>query len=80
MKPYDEIDVHCDGSVEGDRLKRNMIQNGLKIIFHPSVFYKLINELCIFLECYRDLLSDAKTYLQLYLALEAKHHKKYEVM
>ena len=45
MKPYDKVDVHYNGSVEGGRLKRDIIQNGLKVIFHPPVLYKLINDL-----------------------------------
>ena len=81
MKPYDEVDVHRDGGVEGGRLKRDMIQNGLKVIFHTPVLHKLINNLCIFFqERYRDLISDALAFPQLYFALEAKHHKKCEVM
>ena len=45
MKPYDEVDVHRDGGVEGGRLKRDMIQNGLKVIFHPPALHKLIDDL-----------------------------------
>ena len=45
MKPYDEVDVHRNGGVEGGRLKGYMIQNGLKVIFHPSVLHKLIDDL-----------------------------------
>ena len=45
MKPYDEVDVHRDGGVEGGRLKGYMIQNGLKVIFHPLTLHKLIDDL-----------------------------------
>jgi len=48
MKPYDEVDVHRDRGVEGGRLKRDMIQNGLKVIFHLPALHKLINDLHIF--------------------------------
>ena len=81
MKPYDEVDIHHDGGVEEGRLKEYMIQNGLKIIFYLPMLHKLINDLCIFFqEHYRDLASDALAFPQLYPALEAEHHKKYEVM
>jgi len=59
MKPYNEVDVHCDGGVEGGRLKGYMIQNSLKVIFHPPALHKLINDLHIFFQkYYRDLASD----------------------
>ena len=45
MKPYDEVDVHHNGGVEGGRLKRDMIQNGLKVIFHSPMLHKLIDDL-----------------------------------
>jgi len=81
IKPYNEVDVHHDGDVEGGKLKGYIIQNGLKVIFHPPALHKLINDLCIFFqEYYRDLASDALAFSQLYPALEAEHHKKCEVM
>ena len=45
MKPYDEVDVHRNGGVEGGRLKGYMIQNGLKVIFHPPELHELIDVL-----------------------------------
>jgi len=45
MKPYDEVDVHRDGGVEGGRLKRDMIHHGLKVIFHPPPLHNLIEDL-----------------------------------
>ena len=45
MKPYDEAVAYQDGNVEGGSGKKNMIQNGLKVIFHPSVLHKLIDDL-----------------------------------
>ena len=81
MKPYDEVDVHRDGGVEGGRLKGYMIQDPLKVTFHPPALHELIDDLRIFFrERYRGLTSDAKAYPQLYPALEAEHHKKCEVM
>ena len=79
MKLYNEVDVHHDGGVEEGRLKGYMIQNSLKIIFHPPALHKLINGLHIFFQKhYSDLASDALAFPQLYPALEAKHHKKCE--
>jgi len=81
MDPYDEAKVDWDGNVEGGSGKMNMIQSGLKVIFHPPALHQLIDDLRIFFrERYRDLTSDAKAYPQLYPALEAEHHKKCEVM
>ena len=81
MDPYDEAKVDWDGNVEGGSGKKNMIQNGLKVIFHPPALHKLIDNVRIFFrERYRDLKSDAQTFPQLYPALEAEHHKKCEVM
>ena len=88
MKPYDEVDVHRDGGVEGGRLKRDMIQNGLKVIFHPPALHKLIDDLRIlFRERYRELTGDTQTFplsnespSQIYAAVEAEHHKRCEAM
>ena len=38
MKPYDEMDVHCNGGVEGGKLKRDIIREPLQVIFHPPCF------------------------------------------
>ena len=57
MKPYDEVDVHHDGGVEGGRLKRDMIQNSLKVIFHPPALHKLIDDLCALFDLHYPPLS-----------------------
>ena len=81
MLPYDEAVAYRDGNVKGGSGKKDMIQNGLKVIFHPPALHKLIDNVRIFFrERYRDLKSDAQTFPQLYPALEAEHHKKCEVM
>ena len=81
MKPYDEVDVYHDGNVKRGFYKELMIRKPLEVTFYPPALYNLIDELHIFFrERYKDLTSDAKAYPQLYPALEAEHHKKYEVM
>ena len=45
MKPYDEIDVYCNGNVKGGSGKMYMIQNGFKVTFHPPELHNLIDDL-----------------------------------
>ena len=61
MKPYDEVDVHRNGCVEGGRLKRDMIREPLQVIFHPLELHELIDELRRwFCERYRILEPDVE--------------------
>ena len=56
MKPYDEVDVHRNGDVEEGKLKRDMIQETLQVIFHPPMLHKLIDNLCALFDlCYPPL-------------------------
>ena len=45
MKPYDEIDVYRNRNVKGGSGKMYMIQNGLKVTFHPPELHNLIDDL-----------------------------------
>jgi len=86
--PYDEAIAYLNGAVKGGTGKRDMIQNGLKIIFHPPALHNLIEDLRIlFRERYRELTGDTQTFplsnespSQIYAAVEAEHHKRCEAM
>ena len=45
LKPYDEMDVYHNENVKGGSRKKNMIWDPLKVIFHPPVLHKLIDNL-----------------------------------
>jgi len=57
MKLYNEAVTYQDKNVEGGSDKKNMIQNGLNVIFHLSILHKLINDLCVLFDLYYLLLS-----------------------
>ena len=48
--PYDEAIAYLNEAVKGSTSKRDMIQNGLKVIFHPPMLHKLIDNLCALFE------------------------------
>jgi len=89
MDPYDEAKVDWDGTVMGGWLKRNMIYDPLKVIFHPPALHKLIDELrAWFKERYRVLerrswiFSEESDVLgtEYFDAIEAHHLKSCEMM
>ena len=45
LMPYDEVIAYRSGAVEGGSGKMYMIQNGLKVTFHPPELHNLIDEL-----------------------------------
>ena len=59
MKPYDEIDVYCNGNVKGGFRKELMILKPLEVTFYPPELHNLIDELRRwFHERYRTLEPD----------------------
>ena len=61
LMPYDEAIAYRSGAVEGGTGKGYMIQNGLKVIFHPPELHELIDELRRwFCERYRILEPDVE--------------------
>ena len=45
MKPYDEVDVYCNGNVKGGFRKELMILKPLEVTFYPPELHNLIDEL-----------------------------------
>ena len=45
MKPYDEMDVYCNGNVKGGFRKELMIRKPLEVTFYPPALHELIDDL-----------------------------------
>ena len=45
MKPYDEMDVYCNGNVKGGFHKELMIRKPLEVTFYPPTLHELIDGL-----------------------------------
>ena len=57
MKLYNKTITYQDKNVKGGSDKKNMIQNGLNVIFYLFILHKLINDLCVLFDLYYLLLS-----------------------
>ena len=89
MKPYDEMDVYCNGTVKGGTGKRDMIREPLRVTFYPPALHELIDGLRgWFCERYsilgRNALtssenSDAES-VKIFDAVEARYHRQCEKM
>ena len=89
MKPYDEMDVSCNGNVKGGFHKELMIWKPLEVTFYPPALHELIDGLrAWFCERYSILGRNASTSSEdsdaestkIFDAVKARYHRQCEKM